>query len=172
MDTLQIMNFFKKITRCKPKAQFYVIPSDKLNEIEIKSYPLLLCVNIDESNKRGSHWVGLYIARIGAELEFFDSYGKTMSEYNNYFINFARKNNLRILESTLMLQSPLSTVCGHYVICYMCKRLQGCSRKAFYSQFTSNLDKNDKLVYNFVKSIFIDKSLTCNYYQNCQKLIN
>ncbi len=168
MDTLDVLGYFKKITKCTPNAQYNVVPSDKLSEIEIKSFPFLLCVNVDESNKPGTHWVAFFIARVGSELEFFDSFGKSISEYPAHFINFARKNSLRILESNIMLQSPLSNVCGHYVIAYVCKRLQGCSRRAFYSQFTNNLDQNDKIVHNFSRKIFIQKFKSCKYFQICR----
>jgi len=168
MDTLDILGYFKKITQCTPNAQYNVIPSDKLEEIEIKSYPFLLCVNIDESTKPGTHWVAFYVARIGAELEFFDSFGRGIHQYPIHFMNFVKRNSLRIIESNVMLQSPLSNVCGHYVITYMCKRLQGCSRRAFYSQFTNNLDKNDKIVYDFSRKIFIQKFKSCKYFQICR----
>jgi hypothetical protein len=110
----------------------------------------------------------LYRAQQGSELEFIDSYGVSISLYPRHFMSFAYKNNLKILESSVMLQSPTSTVCGHYVIHYMFKRLQGCSRRTFYNQFSNNLDKNDKIVYSFIRKIFIVKPIACKYYQKCQ----
>lgn len=167
MDTLEILGYFKKITRCKPSAQYEVLPCDKLMDVTITGYPFLACVNIDESNKSGSHWVGLYINTNGGELEFMDSYGIGISSYPKYFMSFVNKNNLKVLENNVMLQSPTSTVCGHYVIYYMIKRLQGCSRRTFYNHFSSNLDKNDKIAFNFVRKVFIVKSIKCKYYQKC-----
>lgn len=78
MDTLDVLGYFKKITKCTPTAQYNVVPSDKLYDVEIKSFPFLLCVNVDESSKPGTHWLAFYVARIGGELEFFDSFGKTI----------------------------------------------------------------------------------------------
>jgi len=172
MDTLEILGYFKKITSCIPSAQFNVVPCDKLIELSIKSYPFLVCVNTDDSTKGGSHWVGLYISRRGGELEFIDSYGISIVKYSPYFLEFVRINKLRVIESNVMLQGPTSQVCGHYVIMYMYKRLQSCSRHAFYSLFSNNLDKNDKLVYNFVSKIFITKYKTCKYFQNCKSIKN
>lgn len=168
MDTLDVLGYFKKITRCQANAQYVVVPSDKLVDVKISGYPFLACVNIDEANKEGSHWVGIYIARLGSELEFIDSYGVSINMYPRYFMSFAYKNNLKVLESNVMLQSPTSTVCGYYVIQYMLKRLQGCSRRAFYNQFSNNLDKNDKFVFNFIKKIFILKPIHCKYFQKCR----
>ncbi len=168
MDTLDVLGYFKKITKCHNKAHYVVVPSDKLVEVVILGYPFLACVNIDESNKGGSHWVGLYIAKGGRELEFIDSYGVSISMYPKYFMSFVHMNKLKVVESSVMLQGPTSTVCGHYVIQYMFKRLQGCSRRAFYNQFSNNVDKNDKIVFNFIKKLFIMKPFDCKYYQNCK----
>jgi hypothetical protein len=168
MDTRDVLGYFKNITRCRALAQYEVLPCDKLVEVKVSSYPFLACVNIDDSTKKGSHWVGIYIGRVGSELEFMDSYGLSISSYPRYFMTFAEKNNYRVIESNVMLQSPTSTVCGHYVVYYMFKRLQGCSRRAFYSQFTNNLDKNDKIVFNFVKKLLFFKPIQCKYYQKCQ----
>lgn len=172
MNTLEILGYFKKITLCLPHAQYNVVPCDKLIDIEIKSYPFLVCVNKDDSSKGGSHWIGLYIARRGGELECIDSYGISVFNYSTFFLEFVKKNNLRVIESNVMLQGPTSEVCGHYVIMYMYKRLQSCSRHAFYSMFTNNLDKNDKKVSQLVNKIFISKFKTCKYFQTCKSIKN
>ncbi len=168
MDTLDVLGYFKKITRCHKHTHYEVLPSDKLVDVIISGYPFLACVNIDDSSKGGSHWVGLFIAKKGSELEFICSYGVSISVYPKYFMSFVYKNNLKVIESNVMLQSPTSTVCGHYVIQYMFKRLQGCSRRAFYNQFSNNLDKNDTVVFNFIKNFLIVKPSDCKYFQKCQ----
>jgi len=170
MNTLEILGYFKKITACYRKAQYNVVPCDKLIEIEIKSYPFMVCVNTDDSSKGGSHWVGLYIARKGAELECFDSFGVSVFNYSHYFVEFVKRNNLSEIESNVILQGPTTEVCGHYVIMYMFKRLQSCSRHAFYSMFSNNLDKNDKKAFQLVNKIFITKFKTCKYFQTCRSI--
>lgn len=168
MDTKEILGYFRAITRCKPYAQYAVVPSDKLKYVKIIRYPLLLCINLDEARKPGSHWVGMYIARNGGELEFFDSYGISINSYPSYFREFAVKNRLKVIESKTLLQSPISSVCGHYVVFYMLKRLKSCSREAFYRTFSNNLNKNDIIVYNFVKKILIIKPINCKFFQICK----
>lgn len=168
MDTNEILGYFANMTRCRPYAQYEVVPSDKLKHVIIHRYPFIACVNLDEAHKPGSHWTGLYISRQGGELEFLDSYGISINDYPKYFINFAVNNNLRLLENRKMLQSPSSAVCGHYVVMYMYKRLQGCSRQAFYNHFSNNLNRNDEIVFKFVKKLLIKKSKSCKYFQTCK----
>lgn len=169
MNTSEVLTCFAKISKCIPSSQFYCLPSDKLKELTITSYPFFLCVNLDESDKEGSHWVGIYIARRGAELEFFDSYGNSISSYISHFNDFARRNNLRVIESHQTLQGPGSYVCGHYVIMYMYFRLKGCGRRIFYAKFSNNLQKNDKIVFEFVKKFFIPSyQPNCNNFQICK----
>lgn len=167
MNTLEILEAFKIITRCSRSAQYNVIPCDKLDNVQIKSFPFLLCVNLDESFKRGTHWVGLYIARKGAELEFFDSFGRSVNSMPKYFVNFAIKNNLKVIERQQQLQGPKTQVCGHYVILYMFMRVRGCSMNDFYAKFVNNYDSNDSLVKRFVDKLFI-KTFTCKNGQICK----
>ena len=170
MNTSEILAYFQSIARCLPTAQYTVVPSDKLKDIRITSYPFFLCANLDESNMEGSHWVGMYIARKGAELEFFDSYGIDIDNYVSHFRNFVTMNNLRLVQTPQMLQGPKSLVCGHYVIMFMYFRLKGCSRRAFYARFSNNVEKNDALVYKFVNKLAV-KKFTCKNFQICKSLL-
>ena len=171
MDTNEVLGYFKTITKCRPSSQYEVLPGDMLQHVKIHSYPFLACVNIDESSKSGSHWVGVFIGKPGADMEFFDSYGISISNYPPYFKRFAVRNRLTVLESRKVLQGPSSMVCGFYVVMYMYKRIRNCSRLNFYNNFSTNLDANDKFVYNFVKRIFIRKPISCKYFQICKSKI-
>ena len=170
MNTSQILACFKSIAKCRPSAQFTVVPSNKLLDVKITSYPFFVCANLDESNMEGSHWVGMYIARKGAELEFFDSYGIDINKFIHHFINFVNMNNLRVVQNLQTLQGPKSLVCGHYVIMYMYFRIRGCSRKSFYARFTNNVEKNDAIVFRFVNKIAV-KNFPCKNFQICKSLL-
>lgn len=169
MNSFQILECFSRIAKCRPTAQYTVIPSDKLLDIKIERYPFFVCVNKDVHTKPGSHWLGLYIARAGGELEFFDSYGISINVYPKYFVDFASKNNLSVVESQRTLQGPGSSVCGHYVVMYMYARLKGCSRQYFYAKFSNNSSRNDKIVFAFVNKLFIKNFSKCTYFQSCNK---
>ena len=123
----------------------------------------------------GQHWVGIYIQRRGGELEFFCSYGQTIRSYDSSFLNFAKRNNLRILENSNSLQSFNSDVCGQFVIFYLFSRFQKCARSVFYAKF-SKVDtvKNDKIVRRFVYQKLLAMKLKCNkinHNQCCNKRI-
>lgn len=169
MNSFQILECFNRIAVCRPYAQYTVVPSDKLLDIKIERYPFFVCINKDSHTKSGSHWIGMYIARSGGELEFFDSYGLSIDVYPKYLVDFASKNNLSIVETRRTLQGPASAVCGHYVIMYMYFRLKGCSRKYFYAKFSNNRARNDKIVFAFVNKLFIKNFSKCIQFQTCNK---
>lgn len=166
MNTHEVLGCFQRIAKCRPSTQYSVVPCDKLTSLNILSYPFMVCMNTDDSTKPGAHWIGLYIARHGAELEMFDSYGLPFDVYPKYIRDFAIRNDLRIVQTRKMLQSPFTKVCGHYVVAYMFYRLRGCSRASYYARFSNDLFKNDKLVYYIVNKIFI-KRISCKYFQTC-----
>ena len=169
MNTNEILDYFAVISKCRPTAQYTVVPSDKLKNVKINSYPFFLCANLDESNMGGSHWVGMYIERKGAELEFFDSYGIDMYNYTHHFSHFVNMHDLRVIQNKTTLQGQHSLVCGHYVIMYMYFRLRGCSPQTFYARFSNNVERNDRLVYNFVNKISV-KRISCKNFQICKAL--
>jgi len=171
MNTHEILGGFKLIAKCRPSTQYHVVPCDKLISLKVQSYPFMVCLNTDDSTKPGSHWLGLYIARQGAEVELFDSYGLPFFKYSDYVREFVEKNGLRLIQKREMLQSPISQVCGQYVLCYMLHRLRGCSRASFYAKFSNDLISNDKIVYNIVRRLFISR-INCKYFQVCKSFIN
>ncbi len=84
-----------------------------------------------------------------------------------YFVNFAIKNNLKVIERQLQLQGPKTQVCGQYVILYFFMRVRGCSMNDFYAKFVNNYDTNDQLVKRFVDKLFI-KTFNCKNSQTCK----
>lgn len=157
MDTVQIIKTMGVLFgRKKKKIQFGCIPCDKLDNLQIKSYPFAICINDQPSGMPGAHWIGIYIEKRRKPMEFFCSYGKPIKTYADHFVKFAQRNHLKVNETNICLQSPFSEVCGHYVLYYLYNRLNGCSRNAFYAKFSKHLERNDKIVYTFVKK-FIEK---------------
>jgi len=149
MDTLQIIKIMKTLFK-KKKTQFGCIPCDQLDELEIKHYPLAICLNDERTGQPGGHWVGIHIEKKNKPMEFFCSYGKPMRFYPDHFMKFANRNKLKVQEIKICLQSPISGVCGAHVLFYFYNRMRGCSRNAFYAKFSKNSNKNDKIVYSFV----------------------
>lgn len=149
MDTLQVIKTMKILFK-KKKTQFGCIPCDKLDNLQIQHYPLAICLNDQTSDQPGGHWVGIHIERKNKPMEFFCSYGKPMKYYADHFTKFAERNKLKVQETNICLQSPISGVCGQHVLFYLYNRWKGCSRNVYYAKFSKNLDKNDKIVHNFV----------------------
>ena len=76
--------------------------------LDVKAY----IINTDNSDKPGEHWVALYFK--DDKAIYFDSYGQPPLE--DYILPFIQRNTTTGRETTEMLQSPWSKVCGMYCI--------------------------------------------------------
>ena len=87
-----------------------VFARDQLPDLtrEIRHWCLIL--NTDPKDKPGTHGLALY-APLARSIELFDSFGYSFSMYSLDFLN--------PLHSSLSLQSPSTSVCGHYCIVYI-----------------------------------------------------
>lgn len=77
--------------------------------------PAKVVINLDESWKEGSHWVGVFIDRNKAAI-YFDSYGRQPPEAIETFIE---RNSNYWSYSKYKLQGDLSTKCGLYCIKFL-----------------------------------------------------
>jgi hypothetical protein len=134
------------------RVQFDVLPLDGLDGLQIQMYPVCLIVNNQNSLEPGEHWLAIYIPWPGRHLEFYDSYGRGIASYPQNFANFARRNNLSIVENIVQVQNYNSEYCGHYCIYFLYKRLSRKTPMSIYAQFSSNYANNDRMIHNFVKS--------------------
>jgi hypothetical protein len=149
--TNEIFKYMEKFCK-RRRAQFDVIPCDKLTEIKIIKYPLCLVVNTDTSEESGKHWVSFYIDNIQSYVEFYDSYGLGIEIYSHYFKDFVTLLNRPLKENIVQIQNYESVVCGHYAIYFMYKRICGHASLSIYCKFSSNYKKNDNIVQQFIKS--------------------
>ena len=81
MNSLQIVNIHKNDPFTKT-----VSPSDRLPH-GIRTKPRGYILNTDPSNKRGSHWVAMYLMEHG-KGEYWDSYGEAPGLYTQNFTQF------------------------------------------------------------------------------------
>ena len=118
-------------------------PADEIPKI--LDYPSSLVVNMDNSNKRGSHWVAMFIPNKKI-CYYFDSFGILPSNENitNFLNSFSK-----ILISNFTYQSIITDVCGDYVMffIYMCSL--GYKPKKIKKILMAE-DNPDLFVYNFV----------------------
>lgn len=118
-------------------------------------------INLDQSHKPGSHWIGVYFK--GNTCFYFCSYG---TEPKNDFINEFIQRNAKYVEwNTSLFQSLTSTTCGLFSLYFLyriCRsqKLNLLPRKAKY---------NEKIIKDFAKKNipFTKKNLKPCDYQTC-----
>ena len=87
-----------------------VFARDELPDLNCEIRPWCLILNIDPKDQPGSHWLALF-ASLARSIELFDSFGISPSMYS--------LDLLDPLHSSYSLQSPSTSVCGHYCIVYI-----------------------------------------------------
>jgi hypothetical protein len=123
-----------------------VYAADKLP----KSYskPAAFIANTDEQGKPGTHWVAIYIPKIG-KTEYFDSYG--LPPFVDGHISFL--DNHKWMHNQVEMQSLTSNVCGHYCLMYLASRMNGHSLRNFQLLFSRDLTANDVQVLTCSKKV-------------------
>ena len=128
MNTLQLDHTIKQLI--DTKAIVKILPCDialhYVNSLLIKPSMEMCCltVNLDQSNKPGSHWISFLIDTKRKAIELFDS----LAIHNFYpihvlqiMIAFRRKRYS--VKSNLRFQSLNSNCCGHYCALFFHHRL-------------------------------------------------
>ena len=87
-----------------------VFARDELPDFTREIRPWCLILNTDPKDQPGTHWLALYAPSAG-NIELFDSFGFSPSMYSLDFLD--------PLHSSLSIQSPSTSVCGHYCIVYI-----------------------------------------------------
>lgn len=114
-------------------------------------------INLDTSDKPGSHWVALEINKKGAI--FFDSYG--LKPKDVYILRFLKGKKIKYNQKHV--QHPLSTTCGQWCIYFIWRRstnwtLQEMLRAFFPKRFLTN----DHVLNIVLKSHFKIKNQVIN----------
>ena len=104
-------------------------------------------VNTAPSTEKSGHWLALFANDSG--IEYFDSYGREPLP------TIKRKwKNKTWLSNQILLQSPLSAVCGHYCIYYLLHRARGFPMRSIVMDFGNDVDYNDEMVHKFIETRF------------------
>ena len=94
-----------------------VFPANQNPLTLIKSFPCSFIMNSQPVSSHSGHWLAFYIIS-STRLEFFDSLSQPLIHYPlvaSYFSHFSS-----ILSNTsLLLQSPISSLCGEYCITFL-----------------------------------------------------
>lgn len=146
MDTDDI----NAILRRDEYARRYFIgtfPCDQIPAVLPRKF--LMCVNLDESTKEGSHWVA--IGRMRSELWYFDSMGRAPPR-RGPLRNFVKRFS-RVLYNRIKHQSDSSSVCGGFTIFALCMFARGHSMRDVVKLF-SIIDRDDAFISSFMSNAF------------------
>jgi hypothetical protein len=149
MDTLQVENLLR--ADCKLSTIFDGVYASDCLPLFCGSGDTGLVMNLDPSDRAGSHWVCIYIQ--DGNGEYFDSYGMAPPLEN--FLDFLKRNCRTWSYNKQELQSLDSTVCGHYCIWFLSERARGQTMQNIVRNFSETDSKlNDKKVKSQVETRF------------------
>ena len=154
MSSLADNQLVRKMRKCgnqySKRLFIGVFPRDALPK-GIVSYPCSLIINTDTKNLPGKHWVAVYISSY-KEGEYFDSFGREPSQdialwLNKFTIKWKKVNSV-------ILQNPLSTSCGQFVLFYVNE--QSLVRSHFYivNKFHADTFSNEQFVKHYYQQTF------------------
>ncbi len=125
-----------------------VFPKDELVNIKIKkNEPIAIVINLENSDKGGSHWVALYNDKNLPYVEFFCPFG---IEPPIEVEKFASRLKKPIMYNPYQHQKITSFRCGYYCVHYIIKRYSGMLSDVVLSKFTKKpSEKNERLSVQF-----------------------
>ncbi|GFS72859.1 uncharacterized protein NPIL_3791 [Nephila pilipes] len=138
----------KFLNCCQPCEVVFkgVFAADKIPDMCL--YEKAACViNTDVSTGRGEHWLLFYYE--DGKLEFFDSFGRSPEDFNDYISNYVKRFTYET--NPIKLQSDESEVCGHYCICYCLLRCLGHSKENILQILLNIEGDRDEYVYQSYK---------------------
>lgn len=114
--------------------------------------PAAFVVNLSGKNERGSHWISIYIDKLGTGY-YFDSFALPI---NNRFISyFLKMHTKNVVINKTQLQHVTSNKCGKYCCIFIISKLYEDEHQFLLKRFSKNLKLNDIVVdhlYNYLKS--------------------
>ena len=138
----QLEQAINNVSDGRVKQAFRGVFSNDSLPSSVGPLPAFVIVNTDVSNLPGRHWKALFID-VNFMGEVFDSLATPLSNSVIQFMNqHARKWNM----NRVMVQHPMSTQCGAYVLYFVTQRLKYNSLSELCHTFTSDWDKNERMV--------------------------
>ena len=142
----------KILTILKGSPHFFgCLAEDQTEFTTIQSFPAFFIVNIDSSDKEGSHWIALGIFK--KSVEIFDTLGFKIFKWSSIpctLLKFLHRiMGQRSLKISKRIQGPDSILCGYYCIFYVLMR-PFFSWNMIQRQFSSDFDKNDLQLINLL----------------------
>ena len=120
---------------------------DELKNVEIKTFPEFIVVNLDNRNGSGNHWIAIAIYQ--THVFICDSLGGLVPDTNfpTALVNFLHVLMFsRSLVITKQLQPADSDKCGQYCVVFIREMAKGHSFHEFTNIFSDNMQQNDVIV--------------------------
>lgn len=153
MNSMQLLNLVKT-DPCLRRYVKGVFASNTLPQI-VTQYPSAFIVNTQPLPFPGEHWVAL-IMHSPTQAEFFDSLGKSPTDYSQDIQNFLKKNSVQYNFKSIQLQPRYSDLCGLYVLVFLIARL--CFKNSLnqvYALFSKYIQFNDDFVKRFMHEYLV-----------------
>ena len=122
-----------------------VFARDELPDINREIWSWCLILNTDPKDKPGTHWLALY-ALSARSIELFDSFGFSPSMNSFEFVD--------PLHLSYSLQSPSTSLCGHYCIVYIYLRSHNYSLYNIVYMLT-DISKRDEWLKQYIYNMQI-----------------
>ena len=111
--------------------------------------PTLFIVNLDKSNKEGSHWIALLLSNKYIN-EYFDPLG---NKPDLFFRQYFNRYSIACLVNTKKCQSSVTSSCGKFCLLYCYLRSRGKSLAEILTLFSYNTVYNELFVNNFYNTV-------------------
>ena len=147
MDTRQLLSCMEH-DKILVKYATGVHPANKLPKLS--ALPSCFIANTDTANKKGSHWIAVFIGADGIG-EYFDTYGRPP---RRNFDTYMKKYCKNVMHNDIRVQGPLSSTCGQFCMYYLCNRVRGRLMNSIVGDFSSDLIENDISIAEYVKRHF------------------
>lgn len=145
MDNYLLEKILRSLRSTRPYFQG-VYPCDWLKMPTL--FPAQMVVNLDDSERKGRHWVALHMPNAG-EAYYFDSFGEPP---DGDIEEFLRTNKIDLIYSPFPIQSLISKVCGGYCIYF----LHECAKRRRYEDILAELNRKhnpDAYIVSFTNAL-------------------
>ena len=106
-------------------------------------------MNTHSHNLDGEHWKTIFIGK-DRRGELFDSLGQPPNIATQQWL---RKHTRQYIRNERILQHPLSSTCGAFVLYFILKRLHVRRFKSIIQKFSSNPYSNEKMICTFYNDL-------------------
>ena len=137
------------LRKTSPVRDIYLgaFPVDRLPDLHLNNFPVMLVVNTDPHNLPGRHWISIFIDG-DRQGEVFDPLASPLS---NHVMRFMNRWTRRWMTNHNMYQHPRSHACGVFVLYHLLNRLCYPSLTALLQTLSPNPMENEIIMSAFYR---------------------